>query len=61
MEIKFFGDDWTFQQDRARPHTNHLTQEWCQENFPSFSKDYWPPNSPDFNTLDYLFGMNLFK
>ncbi len=51
---KTFGDDWTFQQDGAKPHQHHLTQQWCQNNFPSFiNKDRWPPNSPDLNPLDY--------
>jgi transposase len=51
---KVFGDDWIFQQDGAKPHQHHLTQKWCQENFPSFiDKDHWPPNSPDLNPLDY--------
>jgi hypothetical protein len=27
---KVFGNDWTFQQDGAKPHTHHLSQEWCQ-------------------------------
>ena len=48
------GCDWTFQQDGAKPHTHHLTQQWCHDNFPSFvDKDQWPPNSPDVNPLDY--------
>lgn len=51
---KTFGNDWTFQQDGARPHTHHLTQQWCRDHFPSFiDKDHWPPNSPDLNPLDY--------
>jgi hypothetical protein len=51
---KIFGNDWTFQQDGAKPHTHHLTQEWCNDNFPAFiDKDQWPPNSPDLNPLDY--------
>ena len=51
---KVFGNVWTFQQDGARPHTHHLTQQWCKENFPSFiCKDHWPPNSPYLNPLDY--------
>lgn len=51
---KVFGNDWTFQQDGAKPHTHHLSQEWCQKHFPSFiDKDHWPPNSPDLNPLDY--------
>ena len=49
-----FGADWTFQQDGAKPHTHHLTQAWCRQNFPSIiDKDHWPPNSPDLNPLDY--------
>ncbi|CAF1305382.1 unnamed protein product [Rotaria magnacalcarata] len=51
---KIFGSDWTFQQDGAKPHTHHLSQQWCRVNFPSFiDKDRWPPNSPDLNPLDY--------
>ena len=51
---KTFGKHWTFQQDGANPHIHHLTQKWCQDNFPSFiDKDHWPPNSPDLNPLDY--------
>ena len=51
---KTFGKRWTFQQDGANPHIHHLTQKWCQDNFPSFiDKDHWPPNSPDLNPLDY--------
>ena len=49
-----FGNDWTFQQDNATPHTHAKTQEWCDDNFPSFfDKDRWPPNSADLNPLDY--------
>lgn len=51
---KMFGNDWTFQQDGAKPHTHHLSQEWCQDNLPAFfDKDRWPANSPDLNPLDY--------
>ena len=49
-----FGDDWTFQQDDVMPHIHEKSQEWCVKNFSSFiDKDYWPPNSPDLNPLDY--------
>ena len=49
-----FDDEWTFQQDGAKPHAHRLSQEWCQQHFPSFiDKDHWPPNSPDLNHLDY--------
>ncbi|CAM2718409.1 unnamed protein product [Rotaria socialis] len=51
---EMFGNDWIFQQNNATPHTNILTQQWCQEHFPTFiDKDHWPPNSPDLNPLDY--------
>ena len=26
---KTFGRDWIFQQDGAKPHSRHLTQQWC--------------------------------
>ncbi|CAF3169579.1 unnamed protein product [Rotaria sp. Silwood2] len=51
---KMLGSDWTYQQDGARPHTHHLTQEWCAKHFPDFiPKKRWPPNSPDLCPLDY--------
>ena len=51
---QFFGSDWIFQQDGAMPHSHHLSQKWCRDNFPTFiEKDRWPPNSPDLNQLDY--------
>ena len=48
-----FEDDWTFQQDGARPHIHENSQECCAKNFPSLiDKNHWPPNSPDLNRLD---------
>ncbi len=48
------GTGWVFQQDGAKPHSHQLTQQWCQDNFPSFiDKDHWPPKGPDLNPLDY--------
>ena len=36
-----FGNDWTFQQDGAKPHIHQLTQQWCHDNFPGFiDKDH---------------------
>ncbi|CAF4502442.1 unnamed protein product [Rotaria sp. Silwood2] len=29
-----FGNDWTLQQEGARPHTHNLTQQWCHDNLP---------------------------
>ncbi|CAM4784202.1 unnamed protein product [Rotaria magnacalcarata] len=49
-----FCSDWVFQQDGAKPHSHHLTQQWCRDNFPSFiDEDHCLPNSPDLNPLDY--------
>ena len=48
------GSDYVFQQDSAPAHTAKRTQEWCQENFSMvWTKDMWPPNSPDLNPMDY--------
>lgn len=59
---KLFGEDWTFQQDGARPHTHHLTQQWCRDHFPSFiEKDRWPAHSPDLNPLGYSIWDQLAK
>ena len=51
---KMFGNNWTYQQDGARPHIHSLSQRWCDDNFPTFiPKNRWPPNSPDLCPLDY--------
>ena len=50
------GNHWTYQQDGAKPHIHHLSQEWCADpnHFPDFiPKNRWPPNSPDLCPLDY--------
>ena len=51
-----FGDDklWTFQQDGATAHTANISQGWCRDNLPRFwSKEKWPPCSPDLNPMDF--------
>ncbi|CAF3081974.1 unnamed protein product [Rotaria sp. Silwood2] len=51
---RVFGNNWTYQQDGAKPHVHHLSQQWCKDNFPNFiDQKHWPPNSPDLNPLDY--------
>lgn len=48
-----FGGQWTFQQDGAKPHTHHRTQQWYRDHFPSFiDTDRWPSHSPDIKPLD---------
>lgn len=45
---------WTFQQDGATSHTANITQTWCKKHLPQFwTKDFWPPSSPDLSPLDY--------
>ena len=37
---KMLGNNWTHQQDAARPHTHHLSQTWCADHLSAFiSKD----------------------
>ncbi|CAF4345681.1 unnamed protein product [Didymodactylos carnosus] len=51
---KMLGSDFIFQQDGAPAHRDQMTQQWCEENFPDYwTKDRWPPYSPDLNPLDY--------
>ena len=51
---KMLGSNWPYQQDSARSHARHLTEEWYAKHFPDFiSKKYWLPNSPDLCPLDY--------
>ena len=33
---KMLGSNWTYQQDGARSHIHHLSQEWCAKHFPDF-------------------------
>ena len=44
----------TLQQDGATSHTAKTVQSWCKENFTVFwSKEFWPPSSPDLNPMDF--------
>ena len=48
------GSDWIFEVDGPKPHSHYLTQQWCRDNFPTFTNSKsWPPNNPDLNPLDY--------
>ena len=52
-----FSNDtlWTFQQDGAASHTANVTQNRCREHILRFwSKEMWPPCSPDLNPMDFL-------
>jgi transposase len=57
---KMLGDQFTYQQDNAKPHADKKTQLWCKNHFFNFwTKDRWPPNSPDLNPLDYCIWTEL--
>ena len=59
---KMLGNNWTYQQDGAQPHTHHLSQKWCAEHFPALiPKNRWPPNSLDLCILDYSLWNELAK
>jgi predicted 2-oxoglutarate/Fe(II)-dependent dioxygenase YbiX len=48
------GRYYVFQQDGALTHNPNVTQNWWQGNLPEFwTKEVWPPSSPDCNPLDY--------
>ena len=52
-----FDEDtlWTFQKDGVTSHTANVTQNWCTDHIPNFwSKEMWPPRSPDLNPMDFL-------
>ena len=38
---RMLRNDWTYQQDGARPHTHHPSQKWCADHFPSFISEDW--------------------
>jgi hypothetical protein len=49
------GRDHIFQQDGTPAHNTKVPQEWCEANLPEFwSKEIWPPSSPDCNPLECL-------
>ena len=59
METVSAGKPYVFQQDGAPAHTSHLVQNWLSDNVDMlWWKEFWPPNSPDLNPLDfYVWGV----
>ena len=48
------GRPYVCQRDSAPCHTSGKSQKWLSENFYDFtSPNFWPPNSPDCNPMDY--------
>ena len=52
---KTFGDAGvTLQQDGATSHSAKTVQAFCKQHFKGFwSKELWPPSSPNLNPMDY--------
>ena len=50
------GSDFVLQQDGASCHTSKKSIEALKNaSIPIIGPNYWPPNSPDLNPLDYFF------
>ena len=48
------GDMYVFQQDGAPAHTAEKTQDFLKSTMADvWTKDLWPPSSPDLNPLDF--------
>ena len=53
-EQHFKDKPWTLQQDSTPSHGSKFTQLWILRKISSFiSKEDWPVQSPDLNSLDY--------
>ena len=48
----FYGDEWRFQQDNARPHVSVQTRHWLQTAVPEVLE--WPPNSADLSPIENI-------
>lgn len=62
LKANYPQQNYVFQQDGAPAHTSNRTQEWLNRNMAEFwSKEMWPPQSPDLNPLDYSVWANVEK
>jgi hypothetical protein len=54
IESEEWESGYNFQQDGAPAHTAIAVQKWLTANFSAFwSKEMWPPSSPDLNPMDF--------
>ena len=45
--------DYVFQQDGAPAHTTKIAHNWLETNMSFWPKEFWPPQSPYLNPLDF--------
>lgn len=61
MDSIFPGGHWTFQHDGATAHSAASTNKWLRDNVPDFIRSGphgdWPPNSPDLNWIEGIWGV----
>ena len=54
IEANYPDGNYIWQQDNAPGHASNKTQRWIVANLPgAWTKEFWPPSSPDANPLDY--------
>lgn len=56
LQARYPEGNYVFQQDGAPAHTARTTQNFLAQHFTHYwTKEQWPPSSPDLNPLDYFF------